>query len=126
MCSCLPILPAFYQHFFQTTSEPRSNLSSYHRLKALKTSASSTRRTKLSHNEDVLNQGAAQEEVLEPSNVAGGLSSSVQGGRDVAEEKGGSWDGGGILKTVDVEQTGLSVPERASFPRAHIGSTRLS
>ena len=126
MCSCLPILPALYQHIFRTTSEPRSNLSSYHRLKALKTSASSTRRTNLSHIEDALNQAAAQEEVLEPTNVAGGLSSSVQGGPDAAEENGGSWDGGGILKTVDVEQTGLSVPGRASFPKAHVGSTRLS
>lgn len=34
-----------------------------------------------------------------------------------AEEGGLPWDGEGILKTVDVELTGVSVPRRAILPR---------
>lgn len=118
ICSCLPILPAFYQHFFGPTHESSSSLSSYHRLKALKTSANGTRRTNLTHNEEAQIETTTQKELSAVSHVAGGLSISIEGGPDAAEENGGSWNGGGILKTMGVEQTGVAVPERATLPRA--------
>lgn len=124
ICSCLPILPAFYQHMLRPTSESSSNISSYHRLKALKTVASGAERTNLSHEEEAPNEAAAHKELPGGSHVTGGLSFSVQGGSDPVEEKGTCWNGGGILKTVNVEQSGVSVPERASLPVAHIGAAR--
>ena len=118
ICSCLPILPAFYKHFFGLTHESSSSLSSYHRLKALKTSANATGRTNLTHNEEAQIETTAQKETSAASHVAGGLSISIEGGPNMAEENCGSWDGDGILKTMGVEQTGVAVPERATLPRA--------
>lgn len=41
---------------------------------------------------------------------------SVLGGAERIEDTGTFWDGGGILKAVDVEQHGVWVPERALMP----------
>ena len=49
-----------------------------------------------------------------------GPSALVMSKPDPVEESGTSWNGDGILKTVDVEQTGISRPERAAFPWEHM------
>lgn len=55
------------------------------------------------------------------SNIARGLSFPIRGGPHPVEENGRSW-GGGILKTVDVEQNRISVPEPARLSRMYTGA----
>ena len=58
------------------------------------------------------------------SNIAGGLSYAVRGGSNWVEKNETSWNGAGILKTVDVSQTGISAPKSANLPRAYLGVSR--
>ncbi len=64
---------------------------------------------------------SARKEDSRAGHAAEGFSISVLGGANGLEERGRVWDGEGILKTVDVEQTGVSVPESAALPTEHIG-----
>ena len=82
-------------------------------------------RVKLSHAEQAEAEAAVEavmhKEDLGAGHVAEGHSVYVQGGPDHVEESGDSWVGDGILKTVDLEQTAVSVPERAMLPSERVG-----
>lgn len=113
---------------FRSTRKLTSNISSYHRLKVLNTSTSAFQRAKVSPEGEAQTgaamKAAAHDEHTGASNFAGGLSYTVRGGSNSVEENGVSWNGSGILKTVDVSQTGVSAPEPANLPRAYIGTSR--
>ena len=82
-------------------------------------------RVKLSHTGTAQAEAAVEAAVGKEDSRAGhaaeGLSISVLGGANGLEERGRVWDGEGILKTVDVEQTGVSVPDCAALPTEHRG-----
>ena len=82
-------------------------------------------RAKLSHTGKAQAEAAVEAAVRKDDSRAGhaaeGLSISVLGGANGLEERGRFWDGEGILKTVDVEQSGVSVPECEALPTEHGG-----
>ena len=125
ICSCLPILPVLYQHISQRTRASVRNTSTYYQLKGLTSSAFGAERVKSSHTGTAQAEAAVKAAEGKKDSGAGhateGLEISVLGGANGLEEGGGVWDGDGILKTVDVEQTGVSVLDCAALPTEQRG-----
>lgn len=101
-----------------------SSYSTYHRLETLNPSTSGVERIQLSHAEraqaEAVVEAAVHSDMLGTDHSAEGPSVSVMSEPNPVEKRGASWNGNGILKTVDVEQTGISLPERAALPREHM------
>lgn len=81
-------------------------------------------RIKLSHAEraqaEAVVEAAVHRDIPGADHSVEGPSISAMSEPNPVEESGTSWNGDGILKTVDVEQTGISLPERAALPREHM------
>jgi len=125
LCASLPILPIFYQHLSRPKNKSASSTSTYYRLDTLNSAnASGVERAKLNQADKAQAERtvnpASQRNKSEISRGPEGLSVSVMGGADRNEENAASWEGDGILKTVDVEQHRVSVPEQAVLPITHM------
>ena len=80
-------------------------------------------RINLSHAERAQAQAVLEAAVrrgIPGADDSAGPSVSIMSASGSVEESGTSWNGDGILKTIDLEQTGISFPESAVLPREHI------
>ena len=113
ICGCLPIIRVFCRQLAPTNSTWRSKYSCYFRLEKLNRSPPLIGTAR--------NIGATAEypDILGLTQAASiqeypprKLEVSVLGGSDT-HNKERVWDGTGILKTVDMEQSGVEVPKKA-------------
>ena len=81
-------------------------------------------RVQLSHTEreraDAVIEAAVHKETPGVDHSVNWPSVSVMRGPDPVGESGTLWNGDGILETVDVERTGISLLERVALPREHV------
>ena len=116
ICSCLPILPLLFRRKARGLPKSSGRSSTYYRLRNLGPSSGA------SGNQDAgIDQEQGQEArrrldtVIQHDDI-GSIIDAVSHSRalhtvaDHTDKPRSSWHGDGILKTVDVEQTGIKVP----------------
>ena len=113
ICSCLPVLPAFYKHVINSAKSVIPKSSTYHELDVVGKSGTGVERMRPGDAEEGKGDiaTALHLQYLGPSNPAGGPSSFVSGGAKEHDSSERLWGGDGILKTVRLERVEMSAPE---------------